>query len=81
MARLVLLPAQRTHTGGVGEVDVDATDVRSAVAALLKRFPGLPAAEVEGCHVAIDGELVMDPFLETLTPTSRVIFVQRIGAG
>lgn len=81
MARLVLLPAQRTHTGGVGEVDVDATDVRSAVAALLKRFPGLPAAEVEGCHVAIDGELVMDPFLETLTPASRVIFVQRIGAG
>ena len=81
MARLVLLPAQRTHTGGVSEVDVDATDVRSAVAALLKRFPGLPAAEVEGCHVAIDGELVMDPFLETLTPTSRVIFVQRIGAG
>jgi len=48
---------------------------------LMKRFPALPAAEVEGCHVAIDGELVMDPFLESLAPQSRVIFVQRIGAG
>jgi hypothetical protein len=55
--------------------------VRAAVAALLARFPGLPAAEVESCHVAIDGELVMDPFLEPLRPQSRLVFVQRIGAG
>jgi hypothetical protein len=81
MPRLVLLPAQRSHTGGVAELDVEASDVRSAVAALLQRFPALPAAEVEGCHVAIDGELVMDPFLEPLRPQSRVVFVQRIGAG
>ena len=81
MARLVLLPAQRTQTGGVGEVEVEAADVRAAVAALLARFPGLPAAEVESCHVAIDGELVMDPFLEPLRPQSRLVFVQRIGAG
>ncbi len=81
MVRLVLLPAQRTHTGGVGEVDVEAKDVRSAVAELLRRFPALPAAEVERCHVAIDGELVMDPFLEPLGAQSRVVFVQRIGAG
>lgn len=81
MARLVLLPAQRTHTGGVAEVDVEAADVRTAVRELLLRFPALPADEVEGCHVAIDGELVMDPFLEPLQPQSRVVFVQRIGAG
>lgn len=81
MARLVLLPAQRSHTGGVGEVDVEASDVRTAVRELLRRFPALPAAEVEGCHVAIDGELVMDPFLEPLQAQSRVVFVQRIGAG
>ena len=81
MARLVLLPAQRTHTGGVAEVDVEAADVRTAVRELLRRFPALPAAEVERCHVAIDGELVMDPFLEPLRAQSRVVFVQRIGAG
>ncbi len=81
MARLVLLPSQRTHTGGVGEVEVEALDVRSAMAELLRRFPALPATEVEGCNVAIDGELVMSPFLEPLRAQSRVVFVQRIGAG
>ena len=47
MPRLVLLPAQRTHTGGVGEVEVAATDYRGAVAELLRLFPALPPAEIE----------------------------------
>jgi hypothetical protein len=81
MARLVLMPAQRTHTGGVGEVEVAATDYRGAVAELLRLFPDLPLAEIDACNVAIDGELVDSPFLEPLAAGSRVVFVQRIGAG
>lgn len=81
MARLVLLPGQRAHTGGVGEVDVEARDYRAAVAELLRRYPRLPAAELERCTVAIDGEIVVSPFLESLGPHSTVVFVARIGAG
>ena len=81
MARLVLLPGQRAHTGGVGEVEVAARDFRSAVAELLRRYPALPASELERCTVAIDGEIVVAPFLEALAPESEVVFVPRIGAG
>ncbi len=81
MARLVLLPGQRAHTGGVGEIEVEAGDFRAAVAELRRRYPQLPAAELERCTVAIDGEIVVSPFLETLNPDSEVVFVARIGAG
>ena len=81
MARLVLLPGQRAHTGGVAEVEVEARDFRSAVAELLRRYPQLPPAELERCTVAIDGEIVVSPFLESLSPASVVVFIARIGAG
>lgn len=81
MPRLVLLPGQRAHTGGVAEVEVEAGDFRAAVAELLRRYPSLPAAELERCTVAIDGVIVVSPFLEALSPGSEVVFVARIGAG
>jgi hypothetical protein len=81
MARVVFLATQRRHTGGVAEIDLAARDFRALAAAISARFPGFPGEELERCTVAIDGEIVDGPLLETLRPDSRVMFVPRIGAG
>jgi len=81
VALVVFLPAHRRHTGGLGELELQARDFRALAAAIRARFPDFPAVELERCSVAIDGELVNAPLLEALGPDSRVVFVPRIGAG
>jgi len=81
VARIVFLAAQRRFTGGCHEMQAQASDFRGVVAAVRAHFPQFPEAELLGCSVAIDGEVVNRPWLEPIGPDSEVIFVARIGAG
>lgn len=81
MARIVFLGAHRRYTEGAAEITLPAGDFRAAVAAIRERFPAFPEAELLGCTVAIDGEVVTRPWLQKLGPDSSLVFVTRIGAG
>ena len=81
MARVLFLGSQRRYTGGEAETQVDAADFRTLATELLRRYPGFPAAELERCTVAIDGEIVSSPFLEPLGAQTEVRFLHRLAAG
>lgn len=72
--------AQRTPDGAA-ELDVDARTVRELVRALEPRVPGLGEALESNLSIAIDGEIVNDPLLEEIGPSSEVHFVPRIAGG
>ena len=81
MARIVFLAAQRRFTGGSHEMHAKVSDFRGVLGAVRARYPDFPEAELLGCSVAIDGEIVNRPWLEPIGTDSEVIFVARIGAG
>ena len=81
MARVAFLSSQLAYTGGVAELEVQACDFRALTVAIRERFPGFPEEELDSCTVAIDGEIVNRPLLESLAPDARVVFVPRIAAG
>ena len=82
MARVSSIAGQVLElTGGIGQFDIDAPDVRSLLRALEARFPGLGQLVDEGMAIAIDGEVHQDALYERLHPDSEVVLIPRIGAG
>lgn len=83
MAQVVLSnELGRQFAGGQTHVEVDAANVRSLVRALDEMFPGLGVElESDGIAIAIDGEIISDPFLETIAQGSEVYFLPAIKGG
>ncbi len=84
----VYIPAQmRDLSQGVERVEVDARNVRQAIAALDERFPGIAERLTHdgrlrpGLAVSIDGELTNQGLLARLSPESEVHFLPAIGGG
>ncbi|WP_419943812.1 MoaD/ThiS family protein [Candidatus Poriferisodalis sp.] len=74
---------QRQHTGGISAVTVNAANVRELVRQLSALYPSLNAhlVETSSTAVAIDGEIIPDPWLEALTETSEVYLVRPLAGG
>lgn len=74
---------QRQHTGGLSEIAISAANVRELVRQLSELYPSLNAhlVETSSTAVAIDGEIIPDPWLEELTATSEVYLVRPLAGG
>lgn len=81
MATVFFSSGLRRHTGGRDRVVIEASSFRELVSALEARFPGLREPIQEGVAVAIDGEIIQEPFLEPIQPGSEVHFLPRISGG
>ena len=82
MPRVVLSSsALRRYTGGVAELDVDATTFRRLVLELDKRFPGLGKQVEEGMAISIDGTIYQDAYAAKLAPGSEIYLIPKIGGG
>jgi molybdopterin synthase sulfur carrier subunit len=81
LATVVLPSALRPHAQGRERVELEARDVRGLLEALERRFPGIRARLEGRMAIAIDGEIVNDPLLESIEPESEVHFLPRIGGG
>ena len=68
-------------TGGVQRMSVAADTYRDLVERVSERFPELRAALTTDLSVAIDGEIIYEPFLEKVSPNSEVHFLHRISGG
>ena len=73
--------AARRFTGGLSELDVEATNFRRLVLELERRYPGLGHQVEEGMAVAIDGEIFQDAYLAQLEPESEIVLIPKIGGG
>ncbi len=81
MARVFLASTLRRFTGGVEEVEVEATTVRALIAGLDQRFPGLGQHLRSGLAIAIDGEIMADALYETVPEDAEVHFLPPMGGG
>ncbi len=75
MATVILSRGLLRYTGGTERVEIEAGNVRRLVAALEARFPGIGAEIDSGMAVAINGEIISDPFLEPVPPDAEVHFL------
>ncbi len=81
MAKVVFSTELQRYTGGEVETVVNATSYRDLVAELEQRYEDLDGDELMKMAVAIDGEIIHDPLLETVGRDSEVHFLYRISGG
>ena len=81
MARVVLPSSLARYTGGVTELEVEATDIRGVIRALEALYAGIGRELEEGMAVAIDAEIHQDDLFAPVAPDSEVCFLPRIGGG
>lgn len=80
MAR-VIFSSELQRLTGEDSVTIEATDYRELVDQLTARYDGLERDALMAMAVAIDGEIIHDPLLETVRPDSEVHFLHRISGG
>ena len=80
MARVYFSSEQQQLTD-VAQCDIVAADYRQLMAAIARRFPRLDMAELQKMAIAIDGEIIHEPLLESLAEHSEVHFLHFIVGG
>jgi len=70
----------RQFTGGQTHFDLDVRDVRHLVRTLDEMFPGI-GEQLEAGAIAIDNEIIPDPWLNPIRPDSEVFFLPAIRGG
>ena len=73
--------ACRRFTGGVAELEVEATTFRRLVLELEQRFPGLGKQVEDGMAISIDGTLYQDAYAAKLAPDSEIYLIPKIAGG
>ena len=81
MARVFFPEHLTQYTNGTRELDTNASSFRELLAVLERTFPGIEARIVGKVAVAIDGDIIHDPFLDPIGPQSEVYFLHRIEGG
>jgi len=81
MARVFVPDHLARLTRGEREFDVSVSNFRELLVALEARFPGIEAEIVGKVAVAIDGDIVHDPYLDPIGADSEVYFLHRIEGG
>ena len=81
MAHVTLIGNLRQFTGGVAELDLEASSVRQLFRALGESYPELAPHLERGLAVAIDGQIYQDALLEPIGPDSEVHILPQIAGG
>ena len=81
MARIVLGSGLSRFANGTAELEVDAADVRALIRVLEERFPGIRELIETSMSIAIDGDIIQDPFLEPTAPDCEIHFLPPIQGG
>ena len=81
MARVVLSATLKAYTGGAGEVEVEAANVRQLLDALGAAYPKLKPVLDQGVAVAIDGEIYRNAWFQAIAPESEVHILPRMAGG
>ncbi|NJN53051.1 MAG: MoaD/ThiS family protein [Gammaproteobacteria bacterium] len=81
MAR-VFFPDHLAHlTNGKREFEAPVSSFRELLEWLDECYPGISTQLLGKVAVAIDGDIIHDPFLDAIAPHSEVYFLHRIEGG
>ena len=81
MIKVFLGPNLKNFTNGVEELELEATSVKSLIAEMDRRYPGIADALESGFALAIDGEVIANPGYEKLAEVSEVRFLSPLRGG
>ena len=81
MIKVFLGSNLKNFTNGVEELEVEATSVKSLIAEMDRRYPGIADALQSGFALAIDGEVIANPGYEKLKEVSEVRFLSPLKGG
>jgi len=81
MIKVFLGSNLKNFTNGVEELELEATSVKSLIAEMDRRYPGIADALESGFALAIDGEVVANPGYEKLADVSEVRFLSPLQGG
>ena len=81
MARVFLPRSLAPYTDGVLEIEMPGETVRALIAGLEAAYPGLAEKLSSRLAVAIDGDIIADPYLEAVGTASEVHFLPPVGGG
>jgi hypothetical protein len=77
----VIFSSELQKFTGEAQTNVSSLTYRDLVQEILHRYEKLPSNEINRMAVAIDGEIIPDPYLEAVGPASEVHFLFRISGG
>ena len=81
MIKVFLGSNLKNFTNGVEELEVEATSVKSLIAEMDRRYPGIAEVLESGFALAIDGEVIANPGYEKLAEVSEVRFLSPMRGG
>ena len=81
MIKVILGTNLKNITNGLDELEVEATSVKSLIAEMDRRYPGIADALQSGFALAIDGEVIANPGYEKLKEVSEVRFLSPLKGG
>ena len=81
MIKVILGSNLKNITNGLDELELEATSVKSLIAEMDRRYPGIADALQSGFALAIDGEVIANPGYEKLTEASEVRFLSPMQGG
>jgi molybdopterin synthase sulfur carrier subunit len=81
MASVTLVGNLKLYTGGVTDLEVEASNIRQLFAKLAEQFPELEPHLNESCAVAIDGEIFQETIIAKIKPESSVQLLPAIPGG
>lgn len=81
MAHVTLIGNLRQFTGGVTELEVEASSIRQLFERLGEQFPELAPHLEDGLAVAIDGQIYQETLIEPIAPDSSVQILPQIAGG
>ncbi|MEM7020022.1 MAG: MoaD/ThiS family protein [Pseudomonadota bacterium] len=81
MATVIYPTEFQRFNGGIETEEVAASNYRELVKVLGERYPDLAEPLANGATVAIDGEIIHSPFLESIGENSEVCFINLVVSG
>ncbi len=81
MIKVFLGSNLNNFTNGIEKLEVEATSVKSLIAEMDRRYPGIADALESGFALAIDGEVIANPGYEKLAEVSEVRFLSPMQGG
>jgi len=81
MARVVIFGSLRAFTGGVAEVEIEASTTRELLGKLAARYPALAETIEAGVSLAIDGEVFKEAWFTPIGPEADVVVMPLMVGG
>ena len=81
MVRVKLWGSLANATGGLTEVDVEASTTREMLTRLSEAYPGLKPQIERGVSVAIDGTIYKEAWFTPLKPENEIVLLPYMTGG